>query len=152
MPASGPKWAFVLYVARHLRMSRLTFILVVLVNASCATEPVCAPIERCHSIDGGPGDEVCEWIGPKDGPKAYTEHPDGLQIRSDGVTDADLEFLKSAVTLECYEYVFRVQKFDGILFVTMGRLERGTGYRGFKFKRNGSGKWELDGGGFVANP
>ena len=133
-------------------MSRLTFILLVLVNASCASEPVCVPIERCRSIDTGPDDEVCDWIGPKDGPKAYTEHPDGLQIRSDNVTDADLDFLKSAVTLECDEYVFRVQILEETLIVSMGGLERRGGYRGFQFKRNENGDWELDGGGFEVTP
>lgn len=109
------------------------------------------PIERCEII-GDSDDMVCEWIGPKDGPKAYTEHPDGIEILSDDVTDADLEFLKSAVTLECHEYVFRVFITEEILTVSMGGLERGKGYRGFGFKRNEDGQWEIHRGGFIVTP
>lgn len=138
-------------VARCFRFFRITLILVVALNAACAAEQVCVPIERCEVI--GDSDDVdCVWIGPKDGPKAYTEHPDGLQIRSDDVTDADLKFLKSAVTLECHEYVFRVQILEERLRVSIAGLERRGGYRGFTFKRNEDGQWELDGGGFLVTP
>ena len=107
------------------------------------------PIEQCQVISKYGG---CVWLGPKDGPMAYREHPDGLQILSDDVTNADLEFLKSAVTLRCYEYVFRVFIKNEILFVFMGGLERKKGYRGFGFKRNKNGQWELDRGPFVIVP
>lgn len=83
---------------------------------------------------------------------AYREHPDGLQILSDNVTDADLEFLKSAVTLNCYEYVFRVFIRNEMLFVFMGSLERKRGYRGFRFRRNKEGQWELWKEGLAVTP
>ncbi len=125
-------------------MFRFTFIFVVFVNAACATEPVCVPIERCPSFDGGPVGDVCEWIGLKDGPKAYTEHPDGVKILSDNVTNADLEFLKSVVTLECSEYVLRVFISEDRLTIIIGGLSGKPG-RGFYFKRDEDGRWESSG-------